>query len=290
MSVLESGQALITELDFKAGDRDRAVAAFETFRRGVTHANGNSCSGDRQALESMEPKRRILDFLLEFARLRQVYRSRVVEVLTALMATPAWTQVAQADSGVCAEVRRLLPEWEACPPCPCAPGGAAAMPQWPPPVTSGKAAPANTDFAPDPWTSRPSAAVQDSAAGRFGQFGSIAPAFSNDAPLRAAGTGNSFRPPARAASATFSGSLQPSTFAETPKGRHRLLDDIWAPVPTKPSTKGPTARSTNPFKLATPQRTQNPSMACHANPFVAPRTQAPSNPFNPFKTADALRA
>merc|ERR1719148_187527 len=110
--MLESGRIRIHELGFKADDRDRSVAAFEKFRRGVIWSMWDAGPSDRRALESLEPKAQIFNFLIEFAQVRITYRFRVAEVLRALSAVDVWRDAANADGEVYSAIRRLVSEWE----------------------------------------------------------------------------------------------------------------------------------------------------------------------------------
>lgn len=90
--LLEHGRAQMESLGFTAADKDQAIPAFETFRRAVQQAV--SSKQDENALEKLETKGKILDFLVDMYERHQKYRSRVTSTLTRLLNFDSWNRAA----------------------------------------------------------------------------------------------------------------------------------------------------------------------------------------------------
>jgi len=105
IEMLEHGERMIQELDFKADDRDRSQAAFETFRKAVLRVSRSTRRGERGVLEGLEPKRKYFEFLLAFADRCFMQRSRVAEVMKCLLEADPWQEVADADPDLCSAIQ-----------------------------------------------------------------------------------------------------------------------------------------------------------------------------------------
>lgn len=96
--LLERGRSQIESLGFSAADSDASISAFETFRRAVQQVvNTTSFRQDGNVLESIEPKGRILDFLVDVYERHQKYRSRVTSTLTRLLNLDSWNKAADGE-------------------------------------------------------------------------------------------------------------------------------------------------------------------------------------------------
>jgi len=103
--LLEHGRTQIESLDFSAADKDSAVSAFETFRRAVQQVVNSALSNkDDNILECVEPKGKILEFLVDMYERHQRYRSRVTSTLTCLLNFDGWRTAADSDASVHAAV------------------------------------------------------------------------------------------------------------------------------------------------------------------------------------------
>lgn len=110
LELLERGRRLIQALSFQAADRDSSLEAFETFRRAALRVLRGACPDGLRALDEMEPKMRLLEFLLDFAGRYISYRSRVAEVLRGLLTSGSWSTALQADTEMSAAVQGLVAE------------------------------------------------------------------------------------------------------------------------------------------------------------------------------------
>lgn len=97
--LLEHGRIQIEKLDFSAADADPAISAFETFRRAVQQAMNTTTSSkhDPNLLEKLEPKGKILDFLVDMYERHQKYRSRVTGTISRLLNFDSWNHAADNE-------------------------------------------------------------------------------------------------------------------------------------------------------------------------------------------------
>jgi hypothetical protein len=103
--LLEKGKKQMEALDFSAAERDIAISAFETFRRAVQQVvNSTLSKQDDNVLDRLEPKGRILEFLVDMYELHQKYRSRVTSTLMRLLNFDGWRYAAESDDSVKAAV------------------------------------------------------------------------------------------------------------------------------------------------------------------------------------------
>lgn len=107
LGLLAQGQAHMERLDFSAVDGDEAVDAFEAFRRATVQVAHDSSEAGNRALDQLEPKHKILEFLVELYERKPIHRRRVSSVLVILLNIDSWRAVAEADSSVQAAVRDL---------------------------------------------------------------------------------------------------------------------------------------------------------------------------------------
>lgn len=114
--MLEAGICHIEQLDFQAENRDGALAAFESFRRAVIRVmtskrGAHPC--ERRALDTVEPKKRYFQFLLDFADRSFMHRSRVSEVIRRLLDSSPWQEAAHADPFMLSAIRALVDDCDA---------------------------------------------------------------------------------------------------------------------------------------------------------------------------------
>jgi len=113
LEMLDKACAEFQLLDYQASDRDRSLAAFETFRRAVVCLRRSEVASERSAVDSIEPKSRILEFLLDFSGRYIPYRSRMAELLKSLQGCESWSTSMEADSEVHAGVHGVIHETKA---------------------------------------------------------------------------------------------------------------------------------------------------------------------------------
>eukprot|EP00927_Polykrikos_kofoidii_P065564 TRINITY_DN61300_c0_g1_i1.p1 TRINITY_DN61300_c0_g1~~TRINITY_DN61300_c0_g1_i1.p1 ORF type:complete len:927 (+),score=215.19 TRINITY_DN61300_c0_g1_i1:358-2781(+) len=104
---LQKGTAHIEALNYSAKNTDEAVTAFETFRQAVGKVVRSTDKEDDVVLEQLEPKGKILEFLVEFQERKRLSRARVAATLTLLMSFESWAQAALEDASVLAACREL---------------------------------------------------------------------------------------------------------------------------------------------------------------------------------------
>lgn len=106
--LLEHGRSQIESLEFSAANADPAISAFETFRRGVLQVvNSAASKQEDNVLEVLEPKEKILAFLVDMYARHQKYRSRVTSTLNRLLNFNSWRNVAEEDASVHAAVNEF---------------------------------------------------------------------------------------------------------------------------------------------------------------------------------------
>lgn len=134
--LLEQGRTQMASLDFSAADADKAISAFETFRRAVQQAVPASCNKQGGSiLEKLEPKGKILDFLVDMYERHQKYRSRVTSTLTRLLNVDSWNTAADRDGPEEDVVQTLEPDVSSSrvrPTAASTPLGAAGSTKWTP--------------------------------------------------------------------------------------------------------------------------------------------------------------
>lgn len=114
--LLEAGICDIEQLNFQAENRDGALAAFENFRRAVIRVmtskkGAHSC--ERCTLDNVAPKKRYLQFLLDFADRSFMHRSRVSEVIRRLLDSSPWQEAARSDPFMLSAIRALVDDCDA---------------------------------------------------------------------------------------------------------------------------------------------------------------------------------
>jgi len=114
--MLQSGTSHIQHLDFKAENRDGALDAFEIFRRAVMRVMKDKRGAhpqERRTLDSIEPKQKYFQFLLDFADRSFMHRSRVSEVIRRLLESPPWEQAASSNPAMFSAMQSLADECDA---------------------------------------------------------------------------------------------------------------------------------------------------------------------------------
>jgi len=106
--LLQEAVSEIEALDFSAVDGDAAVCSFEKFRRAVTWIVQSTSKGSACLLDSLEPKARLLEFLVDVYDRRKKYRARVASALTRLLDFKSWRDIAVSDGSLHAAVRDLM--------------------------------------------------------------------------------------------------------------------------------------------------------------------------------------
>lgn len=282
--LLNRGRTEIERLGYSAVDSDPAISAFETFRRAVQQVmNTTSIRQDGNMLERLEPKGRILDFLVDVYERHQKYRSRVTSTLTRLLNLDSWDKAADSD-----EPPRGSPKPAAASPLPgspllrhAAPGG--KWTPWGASPSSGTAASATLPRSRNPFAS-------DVAAKDRGQAG-YPGAFDlwKDPPTPLASSASQRRRPsletgwptgdampkahtASALSTVFAGSSSWGGSPRPPKPTNpfgaSFTPDVKRPVAS------PKSAATNPFKKDVRSPAPGPA------PFSgAPTAAASKNPF-----------
>lgn len=107
MDALDLADQQLAKLDYSAAQDDPAIDAFEAFRRAVLKVVKSGGKEDKDALRQLEPKDRILDFLIDFHTRQPKYRSRVGSCLLRLLGFEEWAAAVEADPSVHAAIRDL---------------------------------------------------------------------------------------------------------------------------------------------------------------------------------------
>jgi hypothetical protein len=109
LDLLENSRRKIKELDYSAaGTAEMAIDAFEDFCRAVVQVVQSRTKQDDQVLEKLEPKREILEFLVDVSERIRKYRTRVASVLIRLLAFESWHVAADNDQSIHAAVKHLI--------------------------------------------------------------------------------------------------------------------------------------------------------------------------------------
>jgi hypothetical protein len=104
-ALLEQALSEIEACGFTASDADKAATAFETFRRAVVQVvSGTISKIDGTVIERIEPKPRILQFLVDMYERHQKFRSRITSTLMRLLNFDGWRAAADEDQSVHAVV------------------------------------------------------------------------------------------------------------------------------------------------------------------------------------------
>eukprot|EP00929_Paragymnodinium_shiwhaense_P072812 TRINITY_DN36973_c0_g1_i1.p1 TRINITY_DN36973_c0_g1~~TRINITY_DN36973_c0_g1_i1.p1 ORF type:complete len:892 (-),score=250.65 TRINITY_DN36973_c0_g1_i1:160-2835(-) len=107
LGLLQEGTSHMEKLGYSAANTDEARTAFETFQKAVRKVIGSEGKEDDEILEKLEPKGKILEFLVEFQERKRLYRSRVAATLTSLLTFDGWQAAALADATVVEACRDL---------------------------------------------------------------------------------------------------------------------------------------------------------------------------------------
>lgn len=120
LELLERGRGLIQDLAFQALDRDSSLEAFETFRRALLRVMRGTCHEAHRVVDELEPKSKLVEFLLDFAGRYIAYRSRVAEVLKSLLKSSVWSAALAADMELSMAIDGVVSEAQV---APTTPGG-----------------------------------------------------------------------------------------------------------------------------------------------------------------------
>lgn len=90
LGLLSEGRDGIEALNFEADDPLLAGAAFEAFYEAVTRATQYATKQHNEQLRAMEPKARILQFLLDLSQAQPLQRQRINVVVGLLVKFDAW--------------------------------------------------------------------------------------------------------------------------------------------------------------------------------------------------------
>lgn len=107
LELLQKAGSMLASLDYSAVKKDDATDAFELFRKALLRVTSLSSPEGRNALDSMECKGQILEFLVDFHARQARFRSRVSSVLLKLQAFDDWAAAAQQDPSVRAALKEL---------------------------------------------------------------------------------------------------------------------------------------------------------------------------------------
>eukprot|EP00929_Paragymnodinium_shiwhaense_P105876 TRINITY_DN70936_c0_g1_i1.p1 TRINITY_DN70936_c0_g1~~TRINITY_DN70936_c0_g1_i1.p1 ORF type:complete len:506 (-),score=99.42 TRINITY_DN70936_c0_g1_i1:127-1644(-) len=108
LKLLTEAEGAIGLIGFSAADSDKAIAAFELFRKAVTWISTSKQSENVEVLENLEAKAQVLEFLADFYDRKRRYRARVSETMMRLLDLQSWRDAALADKSLHAAVRDLM--------------------------------------------------------------------------------------------------------------------------------------------------------------------------------------
>jgi len=110
LEMLMKAQSKMEALDYSADVGDDAIDAFEQFRKAVVQVASSKSEEERGALGQLEPKDRLLQFLVDFYARQRKYRLRITSILVPLLYFEEWLEAAKQDSLVYASIRELVPD------------------------------------------------------------------------------------------------------------------------------------------------------------------------------------
>lgn len=97
--------SLMEKSDYSAKDIDKAQEAFACFRRAVMRLA--KASGSHTFVDQLEPKVKILEFLVDLLSRHPKYRSRISSLFICLLDFDNWKAAVHADSSVRSAVREI---------------------------------------------------------------------------------------------------------------------------------------------------------------------------------------
>merc|ERR1712039_1086537 len=102
VELLRRAHSEMEALAFSASGNDETIDAFESFRRAVTRTVDNGISEAWEALEQMNSKSEILEFLANLSLQRRLYKARVSSVVRRLELLENWRNAMNFNTATCA--------------------------------------------------------------------------------------------------------------------------------------------------------------------------------------------